>query len=522
MKTIQYPIAFALNKAFPFRACTLACLATLVCVEGHAAGALACSTQGNTVYLEVLPANKDALMAAGVKFEVLPSGHGANLKATVPEGKAVRAGNNGGVCTVELLEPPKSSTAKTSKINVASTEAGSVTQPESSAAAKPPKDDWIVPSAPAFELIGASPNLANLPKDPRELAAHLVAGRASDGSIQKGIAIDASLSQLLQALPLIGAQFPKPYMAQKVSPPNAFQKSLAALNLGLTDEDHITVTRFADRLKVSLATTQEEGKASAPIRLGLGLHYTLWDYATHAAKNTCKDIGKQARALQMETTSASTTAELATQIYNTGGESALKAACAEKDTSNAIEFFARPAAAIGYGASYSLTEGKWSNRVSTTKGFWLTAATGGLALSTDARSSSAPRAQLIFHTRWFQDQPTAAVPAVAAVAATSTTPAIAAVAAIPASFQDIRLIAGRLKIGQPNGGFSYEYARGKRMPLTGAKENTSRRAYGFEWRVGKDTWLVASGGDETSSISGQRRQPFVVTTLRFGGDAGKE
>jgi hypothetical protein len=420
------------------------------------------------------------------------------------ESAAVSYGNSGKTVSIKIAKAD----AATATANPEAAKAEPAAAKEKASNTSVPKNEWAVPSSPAFELIGASPNLANLPKAPRDLAAHIVAGRSSDGTFQKGIAIDASLYQMLKALPFITQGYLDELTKKTAAKPNLAQKGISAVLPGINDDDHVVESRFVNRLKLSFATTQEENKATAPIKLGFGLHYTLWDYADKLT--ACPD----AKILRER-------AEKFADILPAQSDKLCSEAQKSTDSNTEKVFFARPAAAVGYGRSYSLPDGKWDARIASTRGLWFTAATGGVALAKSDRDSEAARVQLVFHHRWYKDQPTAAVAAVPAVAATASTPAIAAIAAIPASKEDLRLWAARLKLGQPKGGFSYEYSRGKRKPMLGKHDKTTRQAYGFEWKVGKDTWLVASAGKETSAITGIKNQPFIVTTLRFGGESGE-
>lgn len=350
-----------------------------------------------------------------------------------------------------------------------------------------PANEWAVPSSPAFDIIGVTPNLASLPKTPRDIAMHLVGGRAADGTIQKGLAIDVSISQIIKVLPLISPDLVEAATMPKSKPvANILEIALEGLFPNTFKAENRTLeNRLADRLKLSFATTQEENSASAPVNLGIGLQYVLWDYSDR--KTDCNPAKK-----------------VSAKAGDQASENCSKATESDED-----DLFAKTASAIGVANAYALKDGKWGNRELGTKGRWITVASGGLPFPQILRTGTA-KVQFIAHYRRFDNQP---------IPVDKPTAGQTATAPIAAKKQDTSTTALRLKIGQPSGAASFEFARTNKQPLGGISERVSRRAYGVEWKVAKDIWLVASAGREWGSSGVTKNQPFVVTTLRFGDKA---
>ena len=439
---------------------------------------IACSTQSNVAFLDQVPSNTRELLLAGAKLDALPRDSGAQFKLTAPEGNLIRVSAKDAVCSVALVDPPKSAVKSPAKKDAEDAAKAD--------AVYKPADEWSVPASPGFDIIGATPNLANLPKTPRELAMHLVGGRAADGTIQKGLAVDASLAQLLKAIPFLDPDVLDSIIGPKASNSSTLlAKSLSALPKVLLPDDAVLENRLADRIHLSFATTQEENKTGAPVNLGFGLQYTLWDYSDR--KTSCKELKPVASDPK------GTKNKICPQATKTEAAALTPQEIAKQ------EFFGGAAAAVGFARAYLLKEGRWGDRMASTKGRWATVATPGFNLLASP-SAEPPRFQFIGHYRRFDDQPVNAGTEAAPVA----------------RIQDTSTTALRMKIGRPAGSASFEFARSNKKIDGEAPTRTSRRALGLEWRVAKDIWLVASGGREWSPLGVIKNQPFVVTSLRFG------
>src|SRR5687767_2554987 len=108
--------------------------------------------------------------------------------------------------------------------------------------------DFSVPEAPAFTVLGVSPQDVSRPGTPAAFTTSLLRAVGENGKLQNGIAIDVA-----------------PYLA------------LAGATFTLGEYQKNAGQRFAARTKLSFGTTQAEDEAKTQ-RLALGLHFTLFDY----------------------------------------------------------------------------------------------------------------------------------------------------------------------------------------------------------------------------------------------------
>ncbi len=111
------------------------------------------------------------------------------------------------------------------------------------------REDFLVPTSPAFAVLGVTPEQVIRPDTPKALGAALLNGVDPDGNLQSGIAIDFSPYYL----------FAGRYLTLK-----QYRNSLP--------------TRVASRLQVSLATTKGSNDDKA-LRLATGFRVALWDKA---------------------------------------------------------------------------------------------------------------------------------------------------------------------------------------------------------------------------------------------------
>lgn len=492
-----------------------AALAGLSAVESHAAGsALICREDGSEAVVSTLPSQglRDLLR---LEFAPARQGDAGTYRLVQLDGKRIRVFTGAAACEIVVegaagpgpvakATPPVQSPGGTTAAAPGVPKEAPKNEPQDKPGDKPakdaykPADELSVPSAPAFDIIGATPDLASLPKTPRDLAAHLVAGRSPDGTFQKGVAIDASLGQLLKALPFVGEDLFKALAQKKVKRPTWYDNTLAGLPGGAFKASEFDFeTRFVNRLKFSLATTQEEEKADAPLNLGLGMHYTVWDFADRDSQ--C-DNERDLKALEAER----------------GSADAARASC-QMRLQGKRRLFGSSSAAIGWARAYSLEDGAWGRRKPGARGLWATVATGSIGPSTfesrnsgegkDGDIASDPvelRAQMIFHYRNLKDQ------LFDAGAEQETPPATQLL-----KMQDVSQWAVRIKMGKPHGSASFEYAKANRKVHGEGQLVTSRRAFGLEWKLADNLWLVSSAGREATSALGGKSQSFVNTNLRY-------
>jgi hypothetical protein len=419
------------------------------------------------------------------------------------------------------------------------------------------REDLGVPASPALHLIGVEASKATHPKTPKDLAAALVQGRGDDGKIKSGVAVDVSLAQLFSVLfsPKATAKTEKTesnsinatdIMRTKASSPKiagfklstteaasyAVQQSrksgavstfnfLRAAqdvkeNSAQSSEDADTSHRLLNRVKLSLATTQDDGTAQSAADFAYGAHYVLWDYSDPLTSRcdgvNNQDADVQARVKQFifdrsnklhsAPVEAAELRQLITNRYPGVAVSEsdfypelnpqlnpLLAACSLVP----LERLSASAAMIGIAQSYRLTDGSWSKRQSGAKGVWATYLTPGLRAFGDTSIQGILHGNLRRNLRTPDPEDSKKF-----------------------LRQDSNLISARIRLAGERGAGSLEFSRSKNT-TDGKPETVNRRALALEWKLAKGIWLVGSGGLEKSSLGASKSKPFVITNLRFGG-----
>ncbi len=112
------------------------------------------------------------------------------------------------------------------------------------------REDFLIPTSPAFAVLGVTPKEVIRPDTPKALGAALLNGVDSEGNPQSGVAID-------------------------VSPVYLFQ----GRNLRLQEYRKSLSNRLANRLQMSLATTRGSDESDPSLRLALGLRLAILDDA---------------------------------------------------------------------------------------------------------------------------------------------------------------------------------------------------------------------------------------------------
>ena len=109
-------------------------------------------------------------------------------------------------------------------------------------------DDFLVPSSPAFAVLGISPENVVRPTQPKAFGAALLNGVDPSGTLQTGIAIEGSLLSL--------------FSSRKIS---------------LTDYRKNARKRWLARSQISFATTQASSDDDEALRMALGLRVVILD-----------------------------------------------------------------------------------------------------------------------------------------------------------------------------------------------------------------------------------------------------
>ncbi|MBL8522719.1 MAG: hypothetical protein JNN20_03420 [Betaproteobacteria bacterium] len=390
--------------------------------------------------------------------------------------------------------------------------------------------DTGVPSSPAASILGLDPNKASTPRTPKDLAAAVINGRGSDGKIKTGVSLDFSLTQFLDAIqfvdwgsgklkdaPAVKTQASKIAMiAQEKAiaarkPDDSVASLMKKLNSKYVDDSHV----LSNRLKFSIATTEDQQGATAKSAndVSFGMHYVFVDDSDPLTTNC--DGANAGNKLVMDALKAGNPSE------DFGGSQKLrafrdKAGKAYRDDKTApddipklksdleminalcsltpAERLRSKALMFGIANSYTLADGRWSDRAAAAKGFWIGGVTPGYALGAEGS------VQVVGQYRILRDQ-IVADPADAAKKIK----------------QDAKQWTARLRAANPRGNVSYEYSRANTEDKSTAVRSTTRRqGIAIEWQVAKGVWLVSSGGRETRN-GASSSTPFMVTNLRFGG-----
>jgi len=107
--------------------------------------------------------------------------------------------------------------------------------------------DFLVPSSPAFHILGVKPTDISRPGSPRDLAIALLEGTDPNGNLQSGVALDMAPYQLLR-------------------PEMDF------------DTYNANINAFLSRTQLSFATTKGSNKNDESIKMALGLRITPFDF----------------------------------------------------------------------------------------------------------------------------------------------------------------------------------------------------------------------------------------------------
>lgn len=538
MKTLFTNQAQIFNHIhLPFRLTVMA-VAINTLVSAAAMAGITCKSEGDEVLLDSLPT--DIVIAElGLRPAKAKMGDEGKFRLAQKDSKTLFVSliEDGKKCGIVLGTPtvptPVAAVPAAAATTPAPTKPTSILDEKSILASY--SENLGVPASPAFTLIGVNPIQAALPRAPRDFAAQLVQGRGADGKIKAGIAIDTTLFQLLRIAGL-GSE----------TTSSDYQRAGAAARGNVKpDNSH----RFANRLKVSIATTEDQQTSPAtdqaaptsattpstpttmPAQVNaanaaIGFHYVFFDHAdpkttkcdgdnsddpkTKKAINTLLskygkaqfrgDISDELQKLRNDeykfrisrSTKKSTEDNEPKDLKELIEE--LKPLVAEACALTETEKLEASALMAGWGHSYRLTDGSWGNRESGVSGLWLTYALKGWRLPSDKSVI-----QAVVHLRSFHNQ---------RIVATTTD---------AAKSKNTNLVAVRLRAAVPGGAASFEYSV-SRDKIDGVRSSTRRSAFAMQYHVTKGVWLVGSAGREISSLTGTKSQPFVLTSLRFGGD----
>ncbi len=570
---------FKLENLASHKLVRMSAIALAISALFHAstAAALTCTSEGREVLLDTLPT--DAIITAlNLRPAKAKAGDEGKFRLQQKDGKTlfVALTEDGKKCAIILAAATGASTVPISTaasergdahITTVAKEAIKAVSEEEKTAKKVDalidkliangQEDLGVPSSPAISLLGVDASKATHPKTPKELAAALVQGRGADGKIKTGVAIDASLGQLLEALPFAFKKVALPTVEPKPKVPaetpvlgvpeklttnpsfkftqlpkttqTAYASKLAgnttfsfvpsplissdapAQNIDAADGD--ASNNFANRLKLSFATTQDSQTDKTDKNatdIAFGVHYVFFDQSDSISSNcdgenhkipAVQDEVKKLIAKKFAPVPKGKVTPNQLRALRNNKYPGIKDQISTDDIEpvlaacslTAMERLEASAAMIGIANSYKITEGGWSQRQSGVRGIAATYVSNGI------RFIDNTVLQGIGHFRATRHQ-------IVADPADSTKKV----------FQDSNLASLRLRMAGLRGAGSLEFSRSKNT-TDGKSETVTRRALGLEWQLSPGIWLVGSGGSEKSSLGNSSSKPFVITNLRFGG-----
>ncbi|HEX7329929.1 MAG TPA: hypothetical protein VF290_00430 [Pyrinomonadaceae bacterium] len=319
--------------------------------------------------------------------------------------------------------------------------------------------DLSVPESPAFTVLGITPETVIRPTSPRAFATSLLNGVDQNGNFQSGLAMDFV-----------------PYLL------------IAGDDLTLRKYQTSRITRLLARTQFSFATAKGATEDDKSLRLGLGLHMTLWDRGDPRLDQTllkCLSRLVLPRIIDLNDTAGNERKRQEAQEVN----DALSISCREKakeDNWNASSWI------IGAAPSWISMDGQTKNLGWNGGGFWTSVAYGFEGVPGLEKKS-----QLILHGRYRNRE---------VVPDPATTGAFLS--------QDSFFLGTRFRTGSPtfNGSFEYTFLRSR---INGLKfDNSSRLSVLFERRIAGDTWFNLSLGGETGREDG-RNNGFVLTSFKW-------
>ncbi len=324
--------------------------------------------------------------------------------------------------------------------------------------------DFTVPESPAFALLGIAPEKITRPSTPRDLAIAISNGFDEQGKAKNGLAIEFS---------------PYDFFAP-------------AKELTLNEYATNPKTRFLANTIVSLGMAKGAEASDKSMRLGLGLQMTLFDYGDPRLDSrvlTCLQslkpedrLSGAPRAETSDTTDAQNAQFIACRDIPKQGRDAKLGA------------WNKSAGTLGFGQVWSSDTGNFSDRKGGAKGGWLS-----LGYGFEGIKGLEDSAQLVFMAKRLLDERVADK-----------------VNAGKFITQDNTLAGARLRFTRDSTRFyGTTEASYQRLKFANGKDEIVRRfAFGLEFKMSDDLWLVTSIGGEGGRKNGEN-QSFVLSSIRY-------
>jgi hypothetical protein len=337
----------------------------------------------------------------------------------------------------------------------AATGTGDVSSPEANY--KQYTMDLSVPASPAFTVLGVSPETVTRPASLRDLQAALVNGIDKEGKLKSGIAVDVAPFALLW----------KDMSIDKYRAMNWFGYTLA-------------------NTQVSFGTTQGTTDSDKSLKVGLGLHIVPWN------------LGDPYNDVVLTGCFRATTLP-ATGALDASGKpippevtEAMKQARLDCYKNAPSRNWNRSAWLIGLGGAWTSDSGSFDDSKTSTRGAWTSFAYG------------------FENLRWLEEHAQFIVHLRRLVSERVKDPLDSA----KFMNQDSDVVGVRLRMGTPEAAASIEGSYQRLSPEGRERDKVRRLAVGFEYKIAKDVWFVASVGGEGGRKNGENKS-FVLGSFRF-------
>jgi hypothetical protein len=327
--------------------------------------------------------------------------------------------------------------------------------------------DVSVPTSPGFAILDLTPDSVVRPASPRALATSLINGLNKDGNFQSGVALDTA-----------------PYL-------------LWAGN-GVTFQDYRTkpVVRFLSRAQFSIATVRVGGDDSKAARIGVGAHFTIFDFGDPRGDMEFLKKLETAGALALATNppplpsaDPATQAELE-RLHNEKVLADVEALTKSVREERAKTGWNASTMLAGIAGAWQSADATMSNLGGDGRAMWTSVGYGF-----ESVPGLQDTAQLVFHVRRRLNQ---------------------SVSDDPATPRENMTLAGmRFRFGSATTIAAFEYAWLRTTPVVGESDTYSRLTLAGERRVAENLWLqVSLGGDRAGGPAAGKL--FLLSELKWG------
>jgi hypothetical protein len=333
--------------------------------------------------------------------------------------------------------------------------------------------DLTVPESPAFTALGLSPETIVRPTTPREFATALLNGVDRKGHLQTGVAVDAA-----------------PYLV--------FAGSGITLGAYRTS----TVTRVLSRTVVSFATTRGATSEDPSVRLGLGVHATLYDSQDPRMNDALLDcygahpVFRPVSPLPINDDPTIREAEAAKlekerQAHEAGLKLAVDA-CQVKfrlpERWNGTSWI------VAVAPTWTSSTGLAKDIESGSVGIWTSVSYGF-----DGVPGLDEKAQLIAHARYLSDE----------IVVDKNLPGGQEV-------RDTMVVGARLRAGTSTFNFSFEGAYLRTAAAGRPNDTAARLSFAAERRLADNLWLTVSFGGDRGNDQGPDRGMSLLSAFKWG------